>query len=228
MMLALAACGLMVASTQASLVVVSNPNNMVINYHETQSGTWGGWATDTLQTAYDAGQVTLSDSGGGWSGAPEYMVDGLTSDYAVSVTSGYEMYQGNTVDFKFESSYAGGRTIGDAGQNAMRLKTNFHLDHDGFHYRLEYSTTAAPAVFQTLVEVQDTAVTEWSPRLILYDFDAGSTLVTDVDTIRYVQLDANHQGMVEEFNVTMIPEPGTMALVGLGGLAVLATRRFRI
>ena len=206
MMVALVACGFMAASTRATFEIVSNPHNMVIVHHEGPTSAWGGWSDDTLEKAYEAGQVTLSDSGSGYSGTPELMVDGATDDWTVSATSGYECYFGGIVDFKLGSSYTGGRTIGDNNaQNAMRLKTNFHLDHDGFHYRLEYSTTADPTVFLMLVEVKDSAPIEWSPRMTTFDFDANSTLFNGVDTIRYVQLATNHQGMVEEFNVSFVP-----------------------
>jgi len=56
-------CGFMVAGAHAALEILQNPHNMEIAYHQTAGlASWPGWDTDTLETAYDAGQVTMTSS----------------------------------------------------------------------------------------------------------------------------------------------------------------------
>jgi hypothetical protein len=219
--------GIAVTNSNAALEVLQNPCNMEVKYYQEQTGNWYQWATDTLTTAALAGTAEVIDHGGYWLGNPNYMVDGVVTDWVISPDIGCEFWKNSFVDFKFKSTYTGGRTLGFSpeGGNAIRVHTNCHVDHDGFWYMLQYSTTDSPTVFHTLIEVRDLAVQAWAPKLVLCDFGLNSTLVKNVDTIRYVQLDEGHQGLVEELNINMIPEPATITLLAIG--IVGAVRRMK-
>ncbi|RLB60706.1 MAG: hypothetical protein DRH08_14995, partial [Deltaproteobacteria bacterium] len=207
-------CGVMVTSAQAVPVVLQNPNGMTLAFYETAGiQNWGGWATDTLGTAYAAGQVDIggADSTAYIVGVPTNMIDGVSYDYDSG--KGFDMWHGNHIDFKFNAGYTGGRTLGPDG--GLRISTDYHADHGDFHYRIEYSTTDAPETFQTLVEVQNVA-NNWLPKVIIYTFEDGSTPIDNIDTIRYRQLyefavlgGSWDEGVIQELDVNLVPGPVT-------------------
>ncbi|RLA55701.1 MAG: hypothetical protein DRR04_14570, partial [Gammaproteobacteria bacterium] len=156
-------CGFVAASAHASMVVLSNPHGLDIQGFTGDGSEGWDWASDTLETAYDNGQVDILAptfvSGGVtypaiWAGDATNLLDGVAS----SAAPGVLMYNQFNIQYTLNAGYDGPRALGtDDGQynHAMRIAVSFHETYNNYHMTTYYQTTDAPGVWNTLFEVED-------------------------------------------------------------------------
>ncbi|RLA55521.1 MAG: hypothetical protein DRR04_14755, partial [Gammaproteobacteria bacterium] len=153
MLIALIAGGLMVASTQASMVILNNPHGLDLNGFTGDGSESWDWASDTLETAYDNGQVDILSptfvSGGVtysaiWNGDATNLMDGVANQ---NVATGVLMYNQFQIQYTLNAGYDGPRALGTVdGQygHAMRIAVSYHESYNNYHMTTYYQTTDAP------------------------------------------------------------------------------------
>lgn len=220
------------AGVNASPIILANPHNLSI---ECVNGwgveSWPYWNDDTLETAYANGAVDISmpSEGVAW-GSAENLVNGLYAD------DGLVMYDTWSAAFKLNESYNGGRTLGNDGGwgHALRIGISDHENSNRYRLEVYYSTVADPSTMIKLFEVQDLDPdTEWAPYCILVNTNNATDAITNIDSIVLKSYQVEQQngvvagGLIKEFNVGMVPEPCSIAIMGVGFLFAGLKRKIK-
>lgn len=214
----------------ASGAVISNPLSVTVTearYNGTAAGFNSFLTDDLLQTQYAAGKATItntSSTGAAYQG-------GASDDFADATASNAA---GGSVAFK--DFAAPGRVVFDLdAQNATSgynltsivifVEKNTTISRVRYDFVLEYSTHSAPTAFNSFLEVKDfTFGSQQAAKITVSDLKGK---LNNIDSIRLVNTASdgrNHPFIAE---VDIVPEPATMGLLMLGGVA-MAWRRRRV
>jgi hypothetical protein len=199
------------ASGVGAVFPVSNSDLLQTNLSGVSStGTFASFSANTLSL--------LSDGAFGASGAG---ASGGTASVAPASL-------GTTIRFDLNL------TLNILGYTLTQLDTFVSWDtgRDGQEYTVAYSTVAAPNTFLTLATVPQfeppvgTPFADSHTRIRLTD--STGVLATNVASIRYTftNFEANGTAYREIDAIgTPVPEPASLSLVGIAGLALLSRRR---
>lgn len=215
----LAVLGLMVAGAQADIIL---------------GWTFSGATPVVSQTANDELDVNL-DSGGLYNNLTRGSAAGTSSGNSSFRTTGFQnngIAVANNDYFEFRLSAAPGYTLSLNGISGTYVGTATYYANPGVSDQWAYSTDGSTF---TLIDapLQQTGLTrshDFSGEVALQNVSAG----TDI----YLRYYATGQtstggwgfgsaGIDVDGAVTVVPEPGVMALLSIGGLAVLRVARRR-
>ena len=184
----------------------------LVNYDFEEPGTgkisddWGlipGWNSDSTPT--DSGVET------GWTTSGEYSGYLRSSDDSIWQTTGYAIQQGDDFALTFlgRNNWSGG-ALGD-------LKVSLYYDDGG-------TRVAFGSAFVVLDQAAE------APEEIAMSFTApgaaaGMNVGVEFDNTTAGEGSWMLVDRVQLVNMAVIPEPSTMALVGLGALGLIALRR---
>ena len=154
------------------------------------------------------------------SAAAVNLVPGATATYDGLLDLNYQALLNAGLDTSnavLSFDYEGSATLSDGGYNGIVIIANtdgtdgnsYNQGANGVYFGSGPISGTASIAFDDLVSILDPAVNpNYSALRLLANKDAGSTLDITIDNIA----------------ISVVPEPASLALVGLGGLATLRRR----
>ena len=177
-----------------------------------------GWVTASAQWEIIGGQASMKNT--------KWLVQAVSIDAegtGLNISFDWAPTAGNPTDVQF---FLRGRSAFPTGtSNVLNLGNGKVLNVSG----TTIDFVSGNAVVNSTVNPYAAAGTAGISTPVSVDFDFGATGITNLSELNYLEVgfksNGTGDGTLDNVSVTAIPEPGSLALLGLGGLCVLKRRR---